>query len=185
MQGSSRRKLLRLVFVPVVIAFVGGVGFALRQYPRTVLLSDIRDSNCIVVEWRLRLQGGDFQNIAYELDAPCRAAFVKVLTENLRLDYSRTQATVTPMIGIYLTGGNGEFKAYYAIRYARSIETSSPMESLRTIAATGRRLSEQEVADIFSDNGLRSKWPHILPWPLCRYDYVLPSQLTNTSEAPD
>lgn len=179
MQHPHRRSLFRFVLILVAIAFAAALLFALHQYPRIVLLSDVRDSERIIVDWRLRADNGTIRTVAYELDDSLREAFDRTLTDNLALDYSRTTATVTPMIGVYLVDDDGLFKAHYVIRCARNIEISLPMDSLRNIAAMGRRLSEHEVADIFGDDSLRSKWPHILPWPTCRYDYVLPSQSNN------
>jgi hypothetical protein len=168
----GRSKVLRFVFLALGMALLVGIVFALYQYPRMVLLSDVRHSKKIIVDWRLPKGYGTYQNIAYVLDDSTRNQFIRDLTDNLRLDYSRTEATIVPMIGIYLVNDNGEYEAYYAIRCAGGRCPS--MDSLRKTASKGQPLSRIETEKIYDNVGLRSKWPHILPWPLCRYDYVLP-----------
>lgn len=170
----SKRRLFRFVTVAFGIAVAVAVVFALSRYPRQVLLSDVRQCKKIVVEWSVPDGNGTYRPIAFELDEPGRAQLVQDLTENLGLDYSRTQATVTPMIGIYLVDDENQFMGYYAIRCARGGGRCPSMESLRNTASKGKPLSEIEADEIFNDHDLRSEWPHVLPWPACRYDYVLP-----------
>jgi len=177
-----KRRWVWLVTLTLGITAVASVVFALSRYPRRVLLSDVRQSKKIIVEWGLPDGNGTSRCVAFELDEPGRAQFARELTENLGLDYFRTQATATPTIGLYLVNDKDEFLAYYGIRCARGGGRCPAMESLRSSASKGRRLSEIEADDMFNDDGLRSKWPHILPWPECRFDYVLP--VTPSSQNP-
>jgi len=170
---SKRRRfwLFTVVFgLGVAIAIV----FALSRYPRQVLLSDVQQSAKIIVEWGVPDGNGTSRPIGFELDGPTRAQFVRELTDSLGLDYFRSQATVTPMIGIYLVNDKNQFMGYYAIGCARGGGRCPSMESLREMASKCQPLSEIEADEIFNDDDLRSEWPHILPWPECRYDYVLP-----------
>jgi WD40 repeat protein len=168
----GKRRLFWLLIVAFAIGLVTTIIIivVLGQYPRRVLLSDVQKSNKIIIDWRLP----DGNVAAFELDEPNRVKFVRDLTENLGLDYFRAQATVTPTIGIYLVDDKNEFLAYYAIRCARGGGRCPAMESLRNTAAKGRAFSEIEADEIFNSGDLHSKWPHIFPWPECRYDYVLP-----------
>lgn len=170
------RALLWLSGIAVAIASVTAIMHGLCQYPRHVFLSDLHESKRIIVDWRVRDgNNGKARRVqAYEVKGSDRSAFVATLGENVELDYFRGQATVPPMIGIYLLKENDEFVAYYTIRRGRGGGRCLSMESLREIASSGRPLSDRETATIFSDN-LRSKWPHVLPWPACRFDYVLPA----------
>ena len=179
-----RKRLLWLSVLLLCIGLISVVVWVLSQYPRQVLLSDVRKSKRIIVVWHLPEKNNTYSFHAFELGESHRAEFIHTLTENLGLDYFRSEATVAPMIDIYLGNDAGKVLASYGIRRARGGGPCPSMDSLRNIAAKGRRLSEKEVADIFKDNR-RSKWPHILPWPECRYDYVLPVTARDTANVPE
>jgi hypothetical protein len=148
--------------------------FWLAQYPRRVLLSDVHRAKRIIVKWSVPDGNHTIRPVAFELDEDTRSRWEQGLNENLGLDYFRTQATVTPIIGVYLTDENNDFLGYYGIRLDRGGGRSPAMESLRTIASQAKPLSRIEADTIFDNDTLRSSWPHILPWPECRYDFVLP-----------
>jgi len=166
--GKGRRlwwliALLGVVFFMILLVL-------LARYPRQALLSDVQRSRKIVVDWHQLSANGKYHDVAFELNTSDRAQFIRDLTENLELDYFRSQAIIVPIIGIYLVGENDEFFAYYVIRRARGGSECPSMESLRHTASKGRPLSQIEIDKLYNDN-LRSKWPHVLP---CDFDYVLP-----------
>ena len=124
------------------------------------------------MDWPVPDGGGTPRYVAFELDELTRAKFVQDLTKNLGVDYFRTQATVTPTIGIYLVNDKDEGVGYYSIRCARGGGRCPSMETLRQTASNGRPLSEIEADDILND--LDSHLPHKGSAPTLRFDYVLP-----------
>ena len=170
----AHRRARWLLSITAIVALLAGIIVVLAQYPRRVLFSDVEKSKKIIIKWELPDGNHTSRCIAYELKESTRPQFVHELKENLGLDYFRTQATVTPTIGVYLLDDKGEVLGCYAIRCARGGGRCAVMESLRHTAAKGRQLSPIEADDIFNNEKLRGKWPHILPWPACRFDYVLP-----------
>ena len=167
--------------------FVLGIGLVLviRQWPRWVLMSDVRQAKTIIVKCKVRDRDGVWQNRAFELDDNTRPQFVNELDANLGLDYTAEAGTFPPTITIYLARKRGEFLAAYTMRPAQGpgllfprgrLSTESKlresrcpaMEVLREIASHGRRLSEGEMDEIFSGR-LRSKWPGLIS-----FDYTLP-----------
>jgi len=177
---GKKRRALWFSAIALGIALVVAISWLLYEYPRLSLLSDVRQSHKIIVGWRLLEKDNSYSFHAFELDKSNRAEFARTLTENLGLDYFRSQATVAPMIDIYVGNDTGVFTGY-GIRRARGGGLCPSMELLRDIASKGRPLSEKERADIFTDK-VPSKWPHILPWPECRYDYILPTVAGNVRE---
>ena len=168
----GKRRLILFSLGAFGIALATIVTYAVYQYPRQTLLSDVRQSKRIIVNWRALDENENRVLHTFELNDSSRGQFVRVLTENLELDYFRGEATASPMIGICLLDNNNELSAYYVIRYAGGGRCPS-MESLRNTASKGRPLSETEVDRMFDDR-LRSKWPCFFSNLEFRFDYVLP-----------
>ncbi len=160
--------LLSVVFLTILLVL-----FLFARHPRQVLLSDVQRSRKIIVNWhQLQLNAnGECHDVAFELNTSDRARFVRELTENLDLDYFRLQATIVPIIGVYLVDENDKFIGYYVIRRARGGRECPSMVLLRRTASRGRALTQVEMDELYNDN-LRTKWPRVLP---CDFDYVLPA----------
>jgi hypothetical protein len=173
---SSRDKKRRIIGLLAVAVGVGlvAIGVVLRQYPRQILLSDVQQSRRIIVSWHIFDKVGTRTDRAFELDESPREEFIHSLSEYLGLDYFRQQATAAPTISIYLLNAENKVQACYAIRRGRGSGLCPSMDLLRNVASKGRPLVTKELKEI-SDGNVRAKWPHILPWPACRYDYILPS----------
>jgi len=180
LQGLSCIGRAKRLWWLVALAFLIVIVVLLARYPRHVLLSDVGQASKIIVDWDQSDANGT--RIAFELNVSDRAQFLRDLTENLELDYFRSQATAVPMIGIYLVDKDDKRLAYYVIRRARGGDRCPSMDSLRKLASRGWPLSQPEIDGLYNDN-LRSKWPHILPWPECRFDYVLPATQTTEGAA--
>jgi len=159
----------------IALAFLIVSVVLLARYPRNVLLSDVRQARKIIVNWHQ--SQNDDRYTAFELNALDRERFLRELTENLDVDYLNAMSRAPPMVGLHLANDDGECVAYYVIVRAWGGNRCPSMESLRELASKGRPLSRPEIDELFNDK-LRPKWPHILPWPECRFEYVLPAVRT-------
>ena len=162
-----RKRTIALFSILFTVSFVCILVYRYFDSPRRALLADVDNANSTVVTWHVQ-EGGETITYAYRLDEESRNRFVRRLSADLAVDYLRDQATVTPMIGVYLTDSDQSFVAYYAIRCARGHGTSVSMKTLREIATNGAELTDDEKSNIFTVD-LRSKWPHQF-----RFDYTLP-----------
>lgn len=178
---NSAHKRLRRKPLAIVIAMilVTAIIFVVHQWPRWVLMADVRRAESIIVRWHVRDENDTEHEYAFSLEGSTRDTFVTVLDENLGLDYTRGIATVPPTICIYLLDSDKKLQANYAIRHAQGGSFSLPhgkmgggrcpsMELLRDIASHGRRFSESEMSKFFDH-------PHPPKWPgLGGFDYTLP-----------
>ena len=174
-----RRRLLWGLAVAFGIAMPVSISYSLAQYPRRVLLSDLKQANKVIVGWILPEGYRSYRIVAFELSDPQESQLFGQLKKNLGVDYFRTTATVTPSIGIYMLNSENEVAACYWVRFARGGGSCPSMRSIRNIAEKGRPLSDIEATSLIENPHHRSKWPKILP---AHYDFVLP--VTGTGDSP-
>ncbi len=153
--------------------------FVVCQWPRWVLVSELRRADTIIVAWNVRDSKGISHEYFFELDAQTKRRLLEIFDENLGLDYCRMIATLPPTIVIFLSNERGDIASCYAIRHAQGGGYWLPngelgggrcpsMEVLCDIASHSRRLSEKEMSSI-SEKCRRSKWPGLFS-----FDYTLP-----------
>ena len=171
--GVVKMMAFRFSAIAICVTFAVVCVFALSQYPRRTLLSEVRKHNKIVVSWQVHDEDGQRRVCAFELTAAIRASFIELLAEHIQLDYLRGEATAVTTLGICLLDDDDKVVKYYTIRRGRGSGQCPQMESLREIASEVRRLSPMETAAIFNSD-LHAQWPHALPWPMFRFDYILP-----------
>lgn len=179
------RKIVRYLIAAVGVSILATVVFVVRQWPRWVLMSDVGHAKTIMIGWSVNDDNDVQHKYAFELGEHTREQFVKVLDENLGLDYTRGVATLPPYINIVLLDENSRILANYVIRHdangcpdilsrGRLAGARCPaMELLRDMASHGRRLSGAEVDKLTAD--MWEKGPDVkFPSPF-RFDYTLPT----------